>query len=225
MAADLTQLIAFAGFFSMFFYATLYMQEVLHYSPLKAGPPTSRSPPGSLWRAASPRSCQRIGTRPVVVAGCLVAASRDLLCLAGSAARLVRERPAARFPCDVLGAGSVFVSVTAAANAGVPRTKRDWPRACSTPPSSWAAHWASLFCPRSRSPGPTASARRMCHTCRGLRRRIPPCPSAGAILMAAAAAIALRIPNTRDAAPLVMVSTEVTPESAQSSRVTGGNRA
>ena len=37
VAADLTQLIAFTGFFSMFFYATLYMQEVLHYSPLKAG--------------------------------------------------------------------------------------------------------------------------------------------------------------------------------------------
>src|SRR5215469_15783046 len=33
VAADLTQLIAFSGFFSMFFYATLYMQEVLHYSP------------------------------------------------------------------------------------------------------------------------------------------------------------------------------------------------
>ncbi len=38
VAADLTQLIAFCGFFSMFFYATLYMQEVLGYSPLlKAG--------------------------------------------------------------------------------------------------------------------------------------------------------------------------------------------
>ena len=37
VAADLTQLIAFAGFFSLLFYATLYMQEVLGYSPLKAG--------------------------------------------------------------------------------------------------------------------------------------------------------------------------------------------
>ena len=42
VAADLTQLIAFTGFFSMFFYATLYMQEVLHYSPLEGG---SRLPP------------------------------------------------------------------------------------------------------------------------------------------------------------------------------------
>ena len=37
VAADMTQLIAFAGFLSMFFFVTLYMQEVLHYSPLKAG--------------------------------------------------------------------------------------------------------------------------------------------------------------------------------------------
>ena len=37
VAADLTQLVAFTGFFTMFFYATLYMQEILHYSPLKAG--------------------------------------------------------------------------------------------------------------------------------------------------------------------------------------------
>ena len=30
VAADLTQLLAFSGFLSMFFYATLYMQEILH---------------------------------------------------------------------------------------------------------------------------------------------------------------------------------------------------
>src|SRR5690242_3213989 len=36
VAADLTQLIAFTGFFSMFFYATLYMQEILHYSDRKS---------------------------------------------------------------------------------------------------------------------------------------------------------------------------------------------
>ena len=36
-AADVTQVIAVAGFFSMFFFITLYMQNVLHYSPTKAG--------------------------------------------------------------------------------------------------------------------------------------------------------------------------------------------
>ncbi|WP_210743186.1 MFS transporter [Nocardia cerradoensis] len=38
VAADLTQLIAFAGFFSLLFYATLYMQEILHYSPCRRQP-------------------------------------------------------------------------------------------------------------------------------------------------------------------------------------------
>ena len=36
-AADATQLIAFAGFLSMFFFLTLYMQNVLGYSPIKTG--------------------------------------------------------------------------------------------------------------------------------------------------------------------------------------------
>jgi predicted MFS family arabinose efflux permease len=36
-AADVTQLIALAGFYSMFFFLTLYMQNVLGYSQLKAG--------------------------------------------------------------------------------------------------------------------------------------------------------------------------------------------
>jgi hypothetical protein len=35
--ADVTQLIAFAGFLAMFFFLTLYMQNVLHYSPIKTG--------------------------------------------------------------------------------------------------------------------------------------------------------------------------------------------
>src|SRR5215469_18939556 len=36
-AADATQVIAQAGFYSMFFFLTLYMQNVLHYSPIAAG--------------------------------------------------------------------------------------------------------------------------------------------------------------------------------------------
>src|SRR5712671_6525705 len=36
-AADVTQLVALAGFLSMFFFLTLYMQNVLGYSPIMAG--------------------------------------------------------------------------------------------------------------------------------------------------------------------------------------------
>ena len=33
---------AFAGFLSMFFFLTLYMQNVLGYTPIEGGPPTCR---------------------------------------------------------------------------------------------------------------------------------------------------------------------------------------
>ena len=36
-AADATQMIAFAGFVSLFFFLTLYMQDVLGYSPIQGG--------------------------------------------------------------------------------------------------------------------------------------------------------------------------------------------
>src|SRR5262249_57086039 len=76
-AADLTQLIAFTGFFSMFFYATLYMQEILGYSPLKAGAAYLPITAGfAVAGGAASQLVTRIGTRPVVVAGCLIAGAR-----------------------------------------------------------------------------------------------------------------------------------------------------
>jgi hypothetical protein len=36
-AADITPLIGFAGFIAAFFFLTLYMQNVLGYSPIKSG--------------------------------------------------------------------------------------------------------------------------------------------------------------------------------------------
>ena len=122
--ADLTQLIAFCGFFSMFFYATLYMQEVLHYSPLKAG--LAYLPITAGFAIAGGLASQlvtRVGTRPIVVAGCLVAATGiywvSRVPLHGS--YVTDLLPG--FVVMSLGAGSVFVSVTAAANAGVPADK------------------------------------------------------------------------------------------------------
>ena len=54
-AADATQVIAMAGFYSAFFFLTLYMQNVLGFSPIRAGAATFRPP---RW-SPSPR---RIGT-------------------------------------------------------------------------------------------------------------------------------------------------------------------
>ena len=121
VAADLTQLIAFSGFFSMFFYATLYMQEILHYSPLRAGAAYLPITAGfAVAGATASQLVTRIGTRPVVVAGCLIAAAGiwwvSRVPLHGS--YVTDLLPG--FVVMSLGAGSVFVSVTAAANAGVP---------------------------------------------------------------------------------------------------------
>src|SRR6185437_14429741 len=75
-AADATWLLGMAGFFSMFFFLTLYMQEVLHFSPIQAG--AAYLPVTACLALASGVSSQlfsRIGTRPVIVAGALMSAS------------------------------------------------------------------------------------------------------------------------------------------------------
>ena len=55
-AADAAMLLAFAGIFAMLFFVTLYMQEILHYSPLKAGAGYVPLPWASLSREPSRRS-------------------------------------------------------------------------------------------------------------------------------------------------------------------------
>ena len=213
VAADLTQLIAFCGFFSMFFYATLYMQEVLHYSPLKAG--FAYLPITAGFAIAGGLASQlvtRIGTRPVVVAGCLIAASGiywvSRVPLHGS--YVTDLLPG--FVIMSLGAGSVFVSVTAAANSGVPADK---------------AGLAAGLLNSSQQVGSALglailSAVAITHTdnlvASGTSHIVASDDGyhlallVGAVMMAAAALIALRIGNTREAAPLVMVSTDTAPD-------------
>ena len=213
VAADLTQLIAFTGFFSMFFYATLYMQETLHYSPLKAGAAYLPITAGfAIAGGVASQLVTRIGTRPVVVAGCLVA---------GAGIYYVSRVPLhGSYVSDLLpgflvlslGAGAVFVSVTAAANAGVPSDK---------------AGLAAGLLNSSQQIGSALglailSAVAITRTSHLTAAHVPPLVAAdagyrqallvGSILMAAAALLALRIGNTRNPPPLVMVSTEATPE-------------
>jgi EmrB/QacA subfamily drug resistance transporter len=213
VAADLTQLIAFTGFFSMFFYATLYMQEILGYSPLEAG--AAYLPITAGFAVAGGLASQlvtRIGTRPVVVAGCLIAAAGiwyvSRVPLHGSYPRDLLPG----FLVMSLGAGSVFVSVTAAANAGVP---------------SGQAGLAAGLLNSSQQVGSALglailSAVAITRTGHLIAARVSPAVASdagyhqallvGAITMAAAALVALRIGNTRSPAPLVMVSTEAAPE-------------
>jgi EmrB/QacA subfamily drug resistance transporter len=123
-AADTTQLIAFAGFLAMFFFLTLYMQNVLGYSAIETGAAYLPLTFGvGVAAGITSQLLARVGTRPLIVVGSLIAASgvywlsripvdgsylRDLL-----PGMLVMS----------LGLGAVFVSVTTAANAGVPADK------------------------------------------------------------------------------------------------------
>jgi EmrB/QacA subfamily drug resistance transporter len=122
--ADATQLIAFAGFLAMFFYLTLYMQNVLHYSPIQTG--VAYLPVTVAIGVAAGIASQlltRVGTRPVIVGGALVAA--------GGVYWLSRIPVDGSYVRDLLpgmvimslGVGPMFVGVTTAANAGVPGDK------------------------------------------------------------------------------------------------------
>jgi EmrB/QacA subfamily drug resistance transporter len=122
--ADVTQLIAFAGFLAMFFFLTIYMQSVLHYSPIETGLaylPVCFVIGGSAGIAS--QLLARVGTRMVITAGALVAA--------GGIYWLSRIPVGGSFVSDLLpgmvimslGIGPMFVGVTTAANAGVPSDK------------------------------------------------------------------------------------------------------
>jgi EmrB/QacA subfamily drug resistance transporter len=214
VAADLTQLIAFAGFFSMFFYATLYMQEILHYSPLKAG--AAYLPITAGFAVAGGIASQlitRVGTRPVVVAGCLIA---------GAGIYLVSGVPLhgsyvgdllPGFLVMSLGAGPVFVSITAAANAGVSSDKAGLAagllNSSQQVGSALGLAILSAVAITHTNHLMAAHASRVVASDAGYHRAL----LVGSILMAAASGLALRIGNTRKAAPLVMVNTEETPES------------
>ena len=120
-AADITQLIGIAGMFAVFFFLTLYLQEIFGYSPIRTGlaylPVTAGV---GLSASLAPRLIGRLGIRPVFVAGTLVA---------GGGVYWLSQVPIhGSYPADILpglvilslGLGAEFVAATTAANAGVP---------------------------------------------------------------------------------------------------------
>jgi EmrB/QacA subfamily drug resistance transporter len=122
--SNVTQLIAFAGFLAVFFYLTLYMQNVLGYSAIQTG--AAYLPlcfAVGIAAGISSQLLSRTGTRPLIVAGALIAASGMYW--------LSRIPVNGSYLADLLpgmlvlsfGVGPMFVAVTTAANAGVPADK------------------------------------------------------------------------------------------------------
>jgi EmrB/QacA subfamily drug resistance transporter len=123
-AADATQVIAMAGFYSMFFFLTLYMQNVLGFSQLQAGTAYLPATAGvAISSGIASQLFARLGTRPIIVAGALISA--------GAVYWLSRIPVDGSYLGDLLpgllimsfGLGFVFVGVNTAANAGVPTDK------------------------------------------------------------------------------------------------------
>ena len=120
-AADITQLIGIAGMFAVFFFLTLYLQDVLGYSPIRTGlaylPVTAGV---GISASLTPRLLGRFGVRPVFVAGTLVAG--------GGVFWLAQVPIHGSYLTDLLpglvimsvGLGAEFVAAATAANAGVP---------------------------------------------------------------------------------------------------------
>jgi EmrB/QacA subfamily drug resistance transporter len=120
-AADATQVIAWAGFYSMFFFVTLYMQNVLGYSQLQSGLSYLPVSVGiGFGSTMATKIFVRSGTRPIIVSGALLAA--------GGIFWLSRIPVDGTFLGNLLaplvsmgaGLGLLYAGVQTAANAGVP---------------------------------------------------------------------------------------------------------
>ncbi|HEX7162088.1 MAG TPA: DHA2 family efflux MFS transporter permease subunit [Trebonia sp.] len=123
-AADVTMLVGAAGIISMFYFLTLYMQNVLGYSPIQTGAAYLPFTAGvAVTAGISSQLVARTGTRPVLVVGALIAA--------GGLYALSRIPADGSYLADLLpgmmiasvGLGGLFVAVTTAANARVPAAK------------------------------------------------------------------------------------------------------
>jgi len=212
-AADATWLIGMAGFFSMFFFLTLYMQEVLGFSPIQAG--AAFLPVTVCLALSSGISSQlfaRIGTRPVIVAGALLSS--------GGIYFLSRIPLHGSYVPDVLpglimmalGFGAVFVGVTTAANAGVPADKAGLAAGLLSTSQQLGmalglAVLSAIATSRTDHLLSTHATRPEALTS-GYQRALLAC----SVLVAGAAVIASRAPNTRSAAQPLVVPTEAATE-------------
>jgi EmrB/QacA subfamily drug resistance transporter len=197
-AADVTQLIGIAGIISMFFFLTLYMQNVLGYSQIQTG--LSYLPLCLGVGVAAGIASQlltKVGTRPVTIGGALIAAAGVWW--------LSRIPVDGSYAADLLpglllasvGLGALFVAVTTAANAGVPRAQAGLAAALlNTSQQLGGALGLAIFSAIATSrtddliAGHTPPAEALTS---GFQRAL----LASAICLAAAAVIALRTENTR----------------------------
>lgn len=119
-ASNLTQLPITAGMYSVFFFTSLYVQSVLHYSPVKTGLSFLVIPFSIAISATTvPKLIKRIGFKPILMTAPLI--------VAGALFWLAHIRVQGNYVHDILpgfilmglGMGATFVSLTIAATSGV----------------------------------------------------------------------------------------------------------
>jgi len=211
-AADVTQVVAIAGFYSMFFFITLYMQNVLGFSRTAAGAAYLPTTLGvAISAGIGSQLVARTGTRPVIVAGALLGA--------GGILWLSRIPVNGSYLTDLLpplvimamGLGATFVGVTTAAQAGVPSDRAGLAAALINASTFLGgalgiaifsaiatAHTNDLLATGTEPPQALTE---------GFQRGLLAC----AIFVFAAALIALRATNTRGE-PVAELISEPTPE-------------
>jgi EmrB/QacA subfamily drug resistance transporter len=211
-AADVTQVVAIAGFYSMFFFITLYMQNVLGFSRTAAGAAYLPTTLGvAISAGIGSQLVARTGTRPVIVAGALLGA--------GGILWLSRIPVNGSYLTDLLpplvimamGLGATFVGVTTAAQAGVPSDRAGLAAALINASTFLGgalgiaifsaiatAHTNDLLATGAEPPQALTE---------GFQRGLLAC----AIFVFAAALIALRATNTRGE-PIAELVSEPTPE-------------
>jgi EmrB/QacA subfamily drug resistance transporter len=211
-AADVTMVIAMAGFYTMFLLMTLYMQNVLGLGQLAAGS-AYLAPAGTVAVSAgiATNLMHKVGTRPLIVVGAVLGA--------GGIFWLSKIPVDGTYWANVLpgltltafGLGGVLVGTTTAAQNGVSPDRAGLAAALINS-SMWlgGALGVAIFTAVSTS---TTNDRLAHHASQGqaLTAGFQDALVLAAIFLAAAAVIALRSPNTHGEQA---ESSETTPELA-----------
>jgi EmrB/QacA subfamily drug resistance transporter len=120
LTANLSMFLAFSGMFAMFFFNTLYIQDVLGFGPLKAGVSFLPFTAGIMLSAGvASNLAPRIGVRPVAAVGMLLSVAGMLL--------FARMPVDGSYAADVLpgmlvgalGMGAIFMPLTLMATTGL----------------------------------------------------------------------------------------------------------
>jgi EmrB/QacA subfamily drug resistance transporter len=119
-SADLTMLLVAAALFGMFFFCTLYLQQVLGYNALKTGVAYLPFPISLITASAlAAQAVNRFGAKPVTVAGLLATTVGFVLLTRVSVHGDYFKEVLPSLVIIALGMGLAFVSITIAATSDV----------------------------------------------------------------------------------------------------------